>query len=142
MKNPTGLPRICSISKDWNMRTIINIKTSTIGGVIRGNVIRNAVPISEAPDVLPASSRETSMFRKAGVSSMTLWEMALAIRWAKMMPGRLKILKMGSLMKGTHRIKATFTMPTLSSRRNVQPMVTDRVGIMKDIQNPNSRFLL
>ena len=82
-----GVPRICSVSNDWKMRTMLSMNTTERAGTITGSVTRIMVRTFEAPDTLAASSMLRSMLRKAGVRSMTFWEMALAIRCAQMIPG-------------------------------------------------------
>ena len=84
-----GVPRICSVSKDWKTRTIWSTKTITMIGTISGSVTRNMVRRLDAPETRAASPKRTFMFRKAGVISITLAEMALAMRCTQMMPGTL-----------------------------------------------------
>ena len=81
------------------MRTMFSMNTKTMGGIMTGSVTRIIVWMLEAPETRAASSSVTSMFRNAGVSSMTWLEMALPMRWAKMMPGTEYMLKGASSMK-------------------------------------------
>ena len=71
------------------MRTRLSMNTTTMAGTMTGSVTRNRVRRGLAPDTWAASSSATLMLRNAGVSSMTLPEMALPIRCVKMMPSTL-----------------------------------------------------
>ena len=68
-------------------------KNRIIGEIIRGRVTLNIVRRLLAPPTRAASSKLASMLRKAGVKSMTLIEIPWPIRFAKTIPGTLKILK-------------------------------------------------
>ena len=61
----------------------------TITGIMSGSVTRVMVRRFEAPDTRAASSNARFMLRNAGVSSMTLADMPLAIRCTQTIPGTL-----------------------------------------------------
>ena len=60
-----------------------------MGAIITGTVMRIMVEMLEAPEMRAASSIDWSMFRKAGVNSMTLYAIPSPISFAQTMPWTL-----------------------------------------------------
>jgi hypothetical protein len=71
-KKRNGIPRTCSTSKVWSDTMVPSRSTDRMTGAMIGTVIRSAVRSVLAPATLDASSKAAFMFRKAGVSRMTL----------------------------------------------------------------------
>ncbi len=80
-----------------------------------------------APPTRAASSKLASMLRKAGVSSMTLIEIPWPIRFAKTMPGTLKMLK-GPCCNNPSFVRPTLIHPMSGSNKVIHAMVVGRAG--------------
>ena len=123
------------------MRSSWSEKTSTMGEIIRGNVTRIMVCRLPAPPTRACSSNRESMLRNAGVSSMTLVDIPLAIRCAHMIPGTLKMLNGPSSTNG-RRSSSLLKRPMDGSISMIHESVVASPGIMNDTQNTTSRVLL
>ena len=110
----------------------------TIGGIMTGSVTRIMVVTVEAPETRPASSSVTSMFRKAGVSSITELATPRPMTWIHTMPPMLKMLNGPSSMNG-RASSALLMSPSSGSSSMIQPSVEEMPGTKKATQNMNSR---
>ena len=87
---------------DENIRMSCRAKRSMIGETMTGIVTRTIVANLLAPLTRAASSNAASIFRKIGVSIITVVEEAPPITLTNMIPGTLKMLNGPLSMKGNN----------------------------------------
>ena len=141
MSIPLRAPSTISISKASSDRIAPSKVTMMIEGSITGVITFQKVITVLAPSVLDASSKDASIFLKAGVNSITLIAIVPVIRCTNTIPHQEKTSKGALSMNGSRFTRALFTRPRSLSNRMIQPKVIVRVGRNSAIQKPSSSQL-